>query len=171
MDMNDRNLFYRLDARFTHLVPVGLVSDGFRMDNRFGGTVTSGMLAGATMTGVDYFRVRPDGVGVVNARELIEHDGARIAVAIHGYVLPPAGMPVPSPEALQAPDFTWPDVDFAIEALATFETAAPRLAELNRLTVTHTGTANMSTGELVIFAHRLVQPATVARAYVPAGLA
>jgi hypothetical protein len=156
--MTENKPLYVLTARFTKLGPIGLVPDGIRMDNEFGGRISGGVLDGATLTGVDYFRIRTDGVGVVDARELVELGGARVAVRVTGYVLPPAGMPLPSPEALLAPDFAWPDAPFTIEAFATFETGAPELADLNRVTVIHTGTANMATGELTVYAHRPVQP-------------
>lgn len=148
------DLFYRLEARFTQLMPIGLVADGIRMHNRFAGRITAGELAGASVDGVDYFRIRSDGVGVVTGHELVEYNGARIAVAINGYGLPPAGLQLPPLEELAAPDFEWPDVPFSIEVFATFETAEPTLAYLNRTTVVHTGYANMGTRELVIEARR-----------------
>ncbi|MGH3758211.1 DUF3237 family protein [Actinophytocola sp.] len=156
--MTDNDLYYRLDAKFTKLGPIGLTPDGIRMDNEFAGHIAEGVLTGATVTGVDYFRIRADGVGVVDGHEVLVHDGATVAVTITGYVLPPAGMPMPSPEVLLSPDFAWPDAPFTVEVFATFETGAPKLAELNRTTVVHTGRANMATGELTIYAHRRRQP-------------
>jgi hypothetical protein len=156
--MTDRDLFYVLEARFTKLGPIGLVTDGLRMDNEFAGRIRGGLLDGAALTGIDFFRIRTDGIGVVDAREMVERNGARVAVRVTGYVLPPAGMQMPSPEALTDPDFAWPDAPFSIEAFATFETAAPELAELNQVTAVHTGTANMASGELTVYAHRLRQP-------------
>nr|MDT0663764.1 DUF3237 family protein [Micromonospora sp. DSM 115978] len=147
--------FYRLDAKFERIAAVGAVAEGVRMDSYFAGRLSGGPLDGATLTGVDYFRIRPDGVGVVDGHELVELDGARVAVKLSGYVLPPAGAPIPPAEVLTAADFTWPDLPFSIEAFATFQTGAPEFAELNRTVVAHTGTANLGTGELTVVAHRL----------------
>lgn len=156
-DMSSDNFFYRLEGKFTKLGPIGLVTDGLRMDNEFAGTITDGALAGAQMTGIDFFRIRADGVGVVDAREMIHYKDEVIAVHVTGYVLPPADMEFPSLAALTAPDFTWPDAAFTIEALATFETASAEFAHLNRMAVVHTGHANMATGELTVVAHRILQ--------------
>lgn len=146
--------FYRMEGSLTGGTPIGPVTDGVRADNTFRGTIVEGDLLGGHVDGVDYFRVRADGVGIVDGREVITLDDATIAVELHGYALPPAGMAVPSPEELASPDFTWPDADFTIEAFATFETASPEHAHLNRTTVVHSGTVNMATGALVIEARR-----------------
>ncbi|MEU8799642.1 DUF3237 family protein [Spirillospora sp. NPDC048819] len=145
---------YRFEGRLTESLPVGLTPDGPRWDNHFGGKITEGEFAGAAVTGIDYFRVRADGVGVVDARELMTVDGHRVAVTVTGYILPPADLEAPPPEVLAAPDFTFPDVPFKIEAMAVFETGAPELAHLNRLAVIHNGTVNMATGELHVEARR-----------------
>jgi hypothetical protein len=151
--MNHRP-YYRLEGSLTGGHPIGLVSDGLRADNTFSGTIVAGELAGAHVDGVDQFRVRTDGIGIVDAREVVTLDGHTVGVSVHGYALPPAGMdPVPL-EELDRPGFTWPDAEFTIEAFATFETASPALAHLNQLTVVHTGTVNMATGALVIEAWR-----------------
>ena len=49
----------------------------------------------------------------------------------------------------------WPDADHRIEAFATFSSAAPELAHLNRVTVVHTGTVNFATLKITVVAHRL----------------
>ena len=146
--------YYRFEGSLTGGHPIGLTTDGLRADNTFAGTIVEGELAGAHVEGVDYFRVRADGVGVVTARELITHDEHTIAVDVHGLVLPPAGMPQVPIEELARPDFAWPDADFTIEAFATFETASPAFAHLNQMTVVHSGTVNLATGALVVDARR-----------------
>lgn len=157
MNPNPNERLYRFEGRFTQIIPVGPTADGLRMDSHFGGTIVSGELAGATVTGVDYFRVRADGVGVVDGHEVVEHEGRTIAVRIRGLIVPPAGLPAPSPEQLADPNFSFPDVDFGIQVFATFETAAPELAHLNRTTVVHLGTVNMNTLELIIDAYPLAR--------------
>jgi hypothetical protein len=146
--------YYRLEGSLTGGTPIGLVTDGLRADNTFEGTIVEGQLAGAHVDGIDYFRVRADGVGIIDGREIITLGEHTVSVELHGYALPPAGMPVPSLDELARPDFTWPDVDFTIEAFATFETASTVYAHLNRLTVVHSGTVNLATGALVIEAWR-----------------
>ena len=150
-------LLYRFEGSLTGGTPIGLVTDGLRADNTFAGTIVQGELKGAHLDGIDYFRVRADGVGVVNAKEILTLDQHTIAVDVHGYVLPPEGLPTPSLEEMANPDFTWPDVPLVIEAFATFETVSPVFAHLNKVTVVHTGWVNMATGELGVNASR---PAT-----------
>lgn len=162
IDTTDR--LYRFVGRFHDIVPIGTTAEGLRMQNAFGGTIVEGDLAGATVTGIDYFRVRPDGVGVVDGYERVEHDGRRIHVRIVGYIVPPPGLPAPTAEQLADPDFAFPDVDFTVEVFATFETAAPELAHLNRTTVAHLGVVNMGTMELVIDAYPLSRMALPAAA-------
>jgi hypothetical protein len=152
------DLLYRFEGRFTEMIPVGPVPGGFRMHNSFTGSITAGELTGATVDGVDYFRIRSDGVGIVDGRELVTFDGDRIAVRITGYILPPPGMPQPSPEQLLDPDFAWPDEPFTIGVTATFETAAPELAHLNGTIVSHTGEANMARGTLLVEARPIAGP-------------
>lgn len=151
---NTTKRVYRFEGRLDGGTPLGPVVDGLRADNTFSGTITEGELRGAHVDGVDYFRVRPDGVGVVTGREMIALGEHRIAVTLTGYVLPPTGMSTPSLEEMADPDFAWPDVPLAIEAFATFETASPDFEHLNRTAVVHTGSVNMATGELVINAWR-----------------
>ena len=148
-------LFYRFEGRFTDVKPIGIVPDGVRMDSYFAGTITEGELAGAQLTGVDYFRIRSDGVGIVDGRELLVVNGEHVSVTLSGYVLPPAGLPAPSAQQLTDPDFAWPDVPMAIEVFATFETGAPALAHLNRTIVAHTGWVNMASRGLYVEARRL----------------
>lgn len=155
--MHNDDLVYRFEGKFSELIPIGPVVDGLRMQNHFGGKITYGELTGATVSGVDYFRVRADGVGVVDAHELVVADGSRIGVRVTGYVLPPEGAPAPSAEEMAAPGFAWPDVPLTIECFATFHTADPRLAHLNRLTVVHSGYANMAANELYVEAHKVKQ--------------
>lgn len=159
---------YQFQGRLHQIDVIGPVPDGVRMDSRFAGTIVAGPLTGATVEGIDYFRVRDDGVGVITGYEQVTFEGHRIGVELTGYILPPDDLPTPSREQLRDPGFTWPDVPFRIEAFATFHTAAPELAHLNRVAVTHTGTVNMATGDLFVEARRL-RPArsTVATATTP----
>jgi hypothetical protein len=148
-------VFSRFEGRFTEIVPIGPVPDGVRMNGHFAGPITAGELAGGHLTGIDYFRIRSDGVGVVEAEEVVVLDGQTVAVTVNGYVLPPGGQPGPTLEQLSDPGFRWPDMPMAIAAFATFETAAPALAHLNRTIVAHTGWVNMGTGVLFVEARRL----------------
>jgi hypothetical protein len=154
---DDRELYYRLDAHFVDIRPVGPVPDGLRMNGHFEGTITAGddALIGAEVAGVDYYRVRLDGVGVVDAHEVITIGGRTVGVRLTGYVLPPEGQPVPTIEEMLSPDFSYPDVGHQIEAFATFQAGASELEHLNRVSVVHTGTVNFATGKITVFAHRL----------------
>jgi AAA ATPase domain len=66
-------------------------------------------------------------------------------------------------EEILSPDFVWADAPSTIECFATFRTAAPALAHLNRVTVAHTGHVNFATGELVVEAHRVADLARRSR--------
>ena len=149
------DLLYRAEASFTDIVPIGPVSSGFRMNGHFAGTVTHGDLAGAALTGVDFFRIRHDGVGVVRAHEVVTLDGQVVAVELDGLLLPPQGVPAPTPHDIVQPGFAWPTEPYTIHVTATFETAIPGLAELNRTVVAHSGAVNFSDGSLVIEARRV----------------
>ena len=146
-------LLYRLDGQFDEIIPIGPVPDGFRMDGHFGGTVTDGDLVGAEMTGVDYFRIRHDGIGVVRAHEVVTAGERTIAVELEGLLLPPEGVDAPRPSDIVQPGFAWPDAPYTIHVSARFETAAPDLEHLNRTVVAHTGTVDFTTGQLHIDAH------------------
>lgn len=168
MARTSNELVYRFEGSLTGGTPIGPVSDGLRADNTFAGTIVHGELEGAHLDGIDYFRVRADGVGIVNAKEILTLGEHTIAVDVHGYVLPPDGLPTPSLEEMASPDFTWPDVPLEIEAFATFETTSPAFAHLNKVAVVHTGSVNMATGALVVNAWRPATTSTGRRETTPA---
>lgn len=147
------DLLYTFDGQFSEIIPIGPVADGFRLDGHFGGTITSGQLAGARLTGVDYFRIDHAGRGIVRAHEVVT-DGERVvAVELHGILRPPAGVAVPLPSDIVQPGFTWPAEPYTIHVSARFETAAPDLAHLNDTVVAHVGTVNFTTGQLHVDAY------------------
>jgi len=155
------DLLYRFEARFTELQMIGVVPDGLRLDAHFTGEVTDGELAGAAVRGIDYLRFRADGVGVLDVREALTADGLAVEVRAGGYLIPPAGFALPAAEVLLAPDFAWPDLDLPFHGYATFRTAAPEWAQLNRTVGTFDGAANPGTGRLVVEASTST-PAVVA---------
>ncbi|WP_046470797.1 hypothetical protein [Allosalinactinospora lopnorensis] len=120
------------------------------MVNSFEGRIVTGEPAGARVIGTDHFTVRPDGVGTIEARELVSTDRYQTSAEVYGYATPPAGLQLPSLDVLLDPDFTWPDAWFTIDAFALYRTAAPGLVGLNRTAVSHRGRVNMGTGELLI---------------------
>jgi hypothetical protein len=145
---------FRMEGRLTELVTVGLFGEGVRMRNTFEGTIVSGRPAGALVRGVDEFVIRPDGVGVVDAREVLTSAEGALVADVFGYAHPPAGLQMPPLEVFVDPAFVWPDVTFTIECGAVYRTAAPALAELGRTAVVHLGTVNMATRSLVIEGYR-----------------
>jgi len=72
---------YAFEARFTNIVPIGLTPVGLRVDLDYTGTITDGPLTGATISGADFFLLRPDGIGQVNVRERITRGDPRRRVA------------------------------------------------------------------------------------------
>jgi hypothetical protein len=73
-------------------------------------------------------------------------------------VVPPAGAPVPSLAEVAAPGFTFPDAPLRITASATFQTAVPELAHLNRTVAVIEGTVNLATGRLEVEARAVPEP-------------
>lgn len=150
IDRHRPDRLFRMEGALTELVTVGLFGEGIRMRNTFEGTIVSGEPAGGQVRGVDEFVVRPDGVGLVDAREVITSSAGTLTASVFGYGRPPEGMTMPPLEVLLDPAFVWPDVRFTIECGAVYRTTSPRLAELGRTAVVHLGWVNMGTRELVI---------------------
>jgi hypothetical protein len=145
---------FRMEGRMTELVTVGLLPEGIRMHNSFEGTIVEGEPAGAHVSGIDEFVIRPDGIGVVDAREVVISGAGTLNADVFGYGHPPAGLQMPPLEVFLDPGFVWPDVRFTLECAAVYRTAAPALATMNRTTVVHLGHVNMHTRELVIEGYR-----------------
>ena len=146
----DAELVYRLEGSLADLYPIGLFPEGLRFHNDFSADIVRGPFAGGRIFGLDQFMVRPDGVGVIVAHEVVEGADTRVAFDIRGYVLPPDGLEMPPLEVLASPDFEFPDLDFRVVASALMRTADPRFDHLNRAVVINEGTVNLGTGRLVI---------------------
>jgi hypothetical protein len=117
---------YAFEAQFTSIVPIGLTPLGLRVDLDYTGTMTEGPLTGATISGTDYFLLRPDGIGEVNVRERIIQAGRVVAsLRFLGYVVPP--IPMPELAVLLSPDFTWPDLDLPMHGAAFFEATSEKM--------------------------------------------
>jgi len=157
-DTRDGALVYRFEGSLGGMRPIGLFPEGIRYHNDFDARVTAGPFAGGRIFGLDQFLLRPDGVGVIVAPEVIEHDGRRVAVEVRGYVVPPAGAPAPPLDAVLAPDFAWPEVPFRVTGSALFRTTDPGLAHLNRTVATIEGTVVLATGELKVEARAVPEP-------------
>lgn len=154
----DGELVYRFEGRLGGLNPVGIFPEGIRYHNTFEGRVVAGPLAGGRISGIDPFLLRPDGVGVITAPEVIELDDRRLALDVVGYVVPPDGAPAPPLEAVLSPDFPWPDVPFRVTGSAVARTTDPELVHLNSSTIVIEGTIVMATGELVVEARTVPRP-------------
>ncbi|MGY1712341.1 DUF3237 family protein [Geodermatophilus sp. SYSU D00758] len=138
---------YVFEASITNAIPIGVVGADVRMDVHVEGTITEGLMAGGTVTGIDHLLMRADGVGVLDVRELIRTpDGAVVALTALGYAVPPFDMP--PPDRLTSPDMQWPDVDVPLHGAATMQTGVPALAEVNRTVFGFTGTVNMARGQI-----------------------
>ena len=74
-----------MKAKVTSLVDYGPTAFGARVDVGFEGQLSGDTING-TMQGIDYFLMRPDGVGHIDVRAAIHtDDGATIAVSITGF--------------------------------------------------------------------------------------
>lgn len=141
---------YRFEGELTDIAPIGLTHAGARFDSTFEAALVDGTLGEGRVRGVDYFLLRPDGVGVIDTRFTIEAREGHVHCHARGYVVPPPGMPAPPLDAVMAPGFRWPDIDLPITEAAFCETGAPALAHLNHTVAEGWGTVNMATRRLVI---------------------
>ena len=146
----DHTLVYRFEGELAEMYPTGVFPEGIRFHNGFEARVVAGPFEGGRIFGVDQFLLRPDGVGVIVAPEVIEKDDVRVEGEVRGYVLPPDGMQMPPLDVLAEPGFEFPDVDFRVTAAVTFRTADPRYDHLNRAVGRIQGTVNLATRRLVI---------------------
>jgi hypothetical protein len=144
------DLIYKFEARLAEMYPLGLFDEGIRFHNDFDGTIVDGPFTGARIFGLDPFLLRPDGVGVIDAPEVIDAGEVRVSLQVRGYVVPPAGMEMPPLEVLLEPGFAFPDVDFRVTASGLIRTAAPEYAALNATVAVVEGTVNLATGRLVV---------------------
>jgi hypothetical protein len=149
-------VLYRFEGRLTGMTPIGVTAEGARIDVTFEADVTEGELGAGTLRGVEYFTLRRDGTGVIDARFAIESAAGPVACHARGYVVPPAGIEAPPLEAVVDPAFPWPDVDLPLVEFATCQTGAPALEHLNRTVAAGHGTVNMATGRLVVETRALV---------------
>ena len=145
---------YAFRASLTNSAPVGLTPAGLRLDVQFAGRITEGPLTGCTIEGIDYLLLRPDGVGVIDARELVS-DGSRVIAAVRaeGYVVPP--FPVPELSVLADPGFAWPDVELPLHGAHFWETSDERLPGAPGTVYGFSGWVNVATGALEVSAHSL----------------
>lgn len=149
---------YVFRAQLTRISPIGITPDGLRLDVGFAGTLTDGPLAGCAIEGVDYLLIRPDGIGVVDARELISSERAP-ATSVHavGYIVPPFSMPELA--VLADPSFSWPDVELPMHGSSRVQTADPALEAANRTVYGWAGTVNVAQGTLEVHARSLAAAA------------
>lgn len=143
---------YSFTARFTDLKAIGITPSGLRLDVSFAGTVSEGPLAGEPIEGIDFLLIRPDGIGVVEVREVIGSPTSR-QVALHcsGYIVPPFEMP---PLAVIAgPSFAWPDAELPMHGSSRIETSDPALGAANHTVYAWTGTVNVAQASLTVAAH------------------
>lgn len=149
-------LVYRVEARISEVIPVGLVPEGVRLDAHFSGRVVEGPLSGATMRGVDYLLLRADGIGVIDAYEVVSTEaGAHVSAHAQGYVTPPPGVQLPPPEVMLSPGFEWPDLPLPMHGFVLYRTGAEDLSWMNRTSLGFEGTVNVGTGELIIEARAM----------------
>lgn len=147
---------YSFQAQLTRISPVGLTPDGLRIDLGFAGTVTAGPWTGCAIEGIDYLCIRPDGIAVIDARELVSGEqGVMGALNAEGYVVPPFEMP-PLP-ALLDPAFTWPDVELPLHGSARIQTAQSASEAANHTVFAFTGSVNMSQGALTVSARAIAE--------------
>lgn len=143
-------LIYRFEGSLGEMYPVGLFPEGIRFHNDFDARVVAGPFEGARLFGLDPFLLRPDGIGIIDAPEIIDAGDVRVSLQVRGYVVPPAGLEMPPLEVLMAPGFEFPDIDFRVTGAATIRCAAPEYEWLNRTIAVVEGTVNLATGALKV---------------------
>lgn len=145
---------YAFRAEVTSIRPIGLTAQGLRIDISLTGSVTEGQLTGCTIEVIDYLIIRPDGVGVIDARDTIL-DGDRVIAAMRaeGYIVPP--FPVPELPVLADPNFQWPDVDLPAHGAHFWETSREDLSTAAATVYGFSGSVNMGAGVLKLSARSL----------------
>ena len=82
-------LVYCFETDITEIVSVGLVPEGIRPDVFFSGHIVGGSLSDASLHGIDYFLLRSDGIGVLDAHEVVtSNTGVHISLHAQGYITP-----------------------------------------------------------------------------------
>ena len=140
--------YFVIEAQTIGMDIVGLVPDGLRVVTHARGAVTDGLFVGSTVTGTDYLVFRHDGVGVIDARWLVEDpSGVAVAIAFQGFI----GEPMPGLlEAMLDPEAEPLDVDIPVHGAAWFQTMAPQYASLNYTVFAFTGAVNIAEGGLQV---------------------
>ena len=151
------NLLYRFEGDLTETIPIGLVPEGVRLDVAFTAQLVDGPLAGAELRGIDYLLLRSDGVGVIDAYEVVTgKSGTHISAHAQGYIVPPEGMQLPPPNVLLSPDFRWPDIPLPLHGFVMYRTGDGALAWLNRTAAAFEGSVNVGTRRIEVTARSLV---------------
>jgi hypothetical protein len=147
---------YAFQAEVTRIRPIGLTARGLRLDISLTGSVTEGRLTGCTVEIIDYTLIRPDGVALIDARDLIS-DGDRVIAALRaeGYIVPP--FPMPELSVLADPNFQWPDVDLPLHGAHFWETSDEDLSAAAATVYGFTGSANLAAGVLKLSARSLAE--------------
>jgi hypothetical protein len=147
---------YAFQAEVTRIRPIGLTARGLRLDISLTGSVNEGRLTGCTVEIIDYTLIRPDGVAVIDARDLIS-DGDRVIAALRaeGYIVSP--FPMPELSVLADPNFQWPDVDLPLHGTHFWETSDEDLSAAAATVYGFTGSANFATGAFKLSARPLAE--------------
>jgi hypothetical protein len=144
---------YAFEAELTRISPIGLTAQGLRIDAGFTGSLTEGQLTGCTIEGIDYLLIRPDGVDVIYARDLISTpDRAIAAIRAEGYIVP-----MPELSILADPNFQWSDVDLPFHGAHFWETSDKDLSPAAATVYSFTGSVNIATRVLKVSACSLAQ--------------
>jgi hypothetical protein len=156
-------LIYRFEAQLSDMYPVGIFPEGIRFHNEFDGRIVDGPFAGGRIFGLDQFLLRSDGVGEIDAPEIVEAGERRLSLHVRGYVVPPEAMVMPPLEVVASPGFAFPDVEFRVTGSALIRTAAPGCERLNRTVAVIEGKANLATGSLRVEARAAGLPMAASR--------
>jgi hypothetical protein len=146
---------YRMEGRFTEVVPIGMVPEGFRVDAHYTGTVVEGPLAGASVHGVDRVLVRRDGISRQDGHEVITTPAGEV-IAIHGTGYG-AAAGIPDPTLLASRPIEWPDRPSGFLGMAFPQTGSAEHAWMNRCILAYSGVANLGTGTLRLSARVLTR--------------
>jgi hypothetical protein len=144
-----------MEGRFTEIVPIGMVAEGFRVNAHYNGTVVEGPLAGAVVNGVDHVLVRRDGISLMDVHQvMITTAGEAIAVHARGYG---AAAGIPAAELLLKRAIEWPDQPSGFLGTAFTQTGSPEHAWMNGCILAYSGVANLGTGSLHVSARVLTR--------------
>ncbi len=146
----DTGLICRAEGELRGSSPMRRCAEGVRFTDELTAAITAGPFAGARLTGLDQFTIRPDGTLVMAGPQAIESPAGPVALDLWALVITPPDSAPLDPDRVSAPDYDFPDLDLKVSGSALVRAAGPRYADLDGATASVEGWINFESGELEV---------------------